>query len=110
VRIAFLQAICGAAAVSIDNALIHQDIQRRAEKLAGEIALQKQYAENVVRSITDGVYTVDTDNRIVSWNRGGGGHQQGYSAEEAVGHLCSELGRHLGADGGLLLSCRRMSV
>jgi len=30
-EIAFLQAICGAAAVSIDNALIHRDIQRRAE-------------------------------------------------------------------------------
>jgi PAS domain S-box-containing protein len=100
-EIAFLQAICGAAAVSIDNALIHQDIQRRAEKLAGEIALQKQYAENVVRSITDGVYTVDTDNRIVSWNRGAEAIT-GYSAEEAVGHLCSELGRHIGADGSLL--------
>jgi len=100
-EIAFLQAICGAAAVSIDNALIHQDIQRRAEKLAGEIALQKQYAENVVRSITDGVYTVDTDNRIVSWNRGAEAIT-GYSAEEAVGHLCSDLGRHIGADGSLL--------
>ena len=88
-EIAFLQAVCGAAAVSIDNALIHQDIQRRAEKLAGEIALQKQYAENVVRSITDGVFTVDTDNRIVSWNRGAESIT-GYSAAEAMGHRCSE--------------------
>jgi PAS domain S-box-containing protein len=91
-EIAFLQAICGAAAVSIDNALIHQDIQRRAEKLAGEIALQKQYAENVVRSITDGVFTVDTNNRIVSWNRGAEAIT-GYGTEEAVGRLVSELGR-----------------
>jgi len=97
-EIAFLQAICGAAAVSIDNALIHQDIQRHAEKLAGEIALQKQYAENVVRSITDGVYTVDTHNRIVSWNRGAEAIT-GYRAEEAVGRLCSDLGRHFDAEG-----------
>ena len=100
-EIAFLQAICGAAAVSIDNALIHQEIQRRAEKLAGEIALQKQYAENVVRSITDGVYTVDTDNRIVSWNRGAEAIT-GYRAEEAIGHLCSEMGRHCDAEGKTL--------
>ncbi len=100
-EIAFLQAICGAAAVSIDNALIHQDIQRRAEKLAGEIALQKQYAENVVRSITDGVFTVDTDNRIVSWNRGAEAIT-GYGAEEAVGRLCSELGRPFDSEGKML--------
>ncbi|HJX64064.1 MAG TPA: PAS domain S-box protein [Polyangia bacterium] len=100
-EIAFLQAICGAAAVSIDNALIHQDIQRRAEKLAGEIALQKQYAENVVRSITDGVLTVDTENRIVSWNRGAQAIT-GYAAEEAVGHLCRELGLHFDAEGKTL--------
>jgi PAS domain S-box-containing protein len=97
-EIAFLQAICGAAAVSIDNALIHQDIQRRAEKLAGEIALQKQYAENVVRSITDGVLTVDTRNRIVSWNRGAQAIT-GYSAAEAVGRRCSELGLHFDVEG-----------
>jgi PAS domain S-box-containing protein len=102
-EIAFLQAICGAAAVSIDNALIHQDIQRRAEKLAGEIALQKQYAENVVRSITDGVLTVDTDNRIVSWNRGAEAIT-GYLAEEAVGRQCSEVCRHFDPEGNLLCS------
>ena len=97
-EIAFLQAVCGAAAVSIDNALIHQDIQRRAEKLAGEIALQKQYAENVVRSITDGVFTVDIHNRIVSWNRGAEAIT-GYSPEEAVGNYCSEIGRQFDAEG-----------
>jgi PAS domain S-box-containing protein len=96
-EVVFLQAICGAAAVSIDNALIHQDIQRRAEKLAGEIALQKQYAENVVRSITDGVLTVDTENRIVSWNRGAEAIT-GHGAADAVGRLCRELGLH--CDGG----------
>jgi PAS domain S-box-containing protein len=97
-EIAFLQAVCGAAAVSIENALIHQDIQRRAEKLAGEIALQKHYAENVVRSITDGVYTVDSRNRIVSWNRGAEGIT-GFTAEEAVGHPCHEVGQHYQPDG-----------
>jgi PAS domain S-box-containing protein len=102
-EVAFLQAICGAVAVSIDNALIHQDIQRRAEKLAGEIALQKQYAENVVRSITDGVLTVDTDNRIVSWNRGAEAIT-GYRAEEAVGRRCNELGLHFDGEGKPLCS------
>ena len=97
-EIAFLQAVCGAAAVSIENALIHQDIQRRAEKLAGEIALQKHYAENVVRSITDGVFTVDSNNSIVSWNRGAEAIT-GYSAEDAVGKMCHEIGQHFQPDG-----------
>jgi PAS domain S-box-containing protein len=66
--------------------------------LAGEIALQKHYAENVVRSITDGVFTVDSSNRIVSWNRGAEG-VTGYTAEDTVGHLCHEVGQHYQPDG-----------
>jgi PAS domain S-box-containing protein len=89
-EVTFLQAICGAAAVSIENALIHHEIQVRAERLAGEIAVEKDYAENVVRSITDGVATVDAHDRIVSWNNGAR-TITGFSAEEVVGKPCGEL-------------------
>jgi PAS domain S-box-containing protein len=97
-EVTFLQAICGAAAVSIENAIIHQDIQRRAERLAGEIAVQKDYAENVVRSITDGVATVDARDRIVSWNNGAR-TITGFSAEQVVGKPCGELFREQSAQG-----------
>ncbi len=91
-EVTFMQAICGAAAVSIENALIYQEIQGRAERLAGEIAVQKDYAENVVRSITDGVATIDAQDRIVSWNHGARAIT-GFVAEEVVGKRCGELFR-----------------
>jgi PAS domain S-box-containing protein len=94
----FIETICRATAVSIDNALAHQEIQRRADRLTGEIAIHKSYAENVLGSITDGVATIDTNKRIVSWNRGAEGIM-GHTAEQAIGKLCSEVFHDLGADG-----------
>ena len=94
----FIETICGAAAVSIDNALAHRELRRRAEKLTSEFAVHKDYAENVLRSITDGVATVDTDKRIVSWNQGAEAIM-GYPAHEAIGRLCSEVFHEIGPDG-----------
>ncbi|HJX63135.1 MAG TPA: response regulator [Polyangia bacterium] len=94
----FIETICGAAAVSIDNALAHREIRRRAEKLSSEFAVHRDYAENVLRSITDGVATVDEANRIESWNQGAEAIM-GYTAKEAIGKLCSEVFHELGPDG-----------
>ncbi len=94
----FIDTICGAAAVSIDNALAHREIRRRAEKLSGEIALHRDYAENVLRSIADGVVTLDAGRRIASWNQGAEAIM-GYTAQEAIGKLCSEVFHELGGDG-----------
>ena len=94
----FIETICGAVAVSIDNALAHREIRRRAEKLSGEIALHRDYAENVLRSIADGVVTLDAGKRIASWNQGAQAIM-GYTAQEAIGKLCSEVFHELGADG-----------
>ena len=94
----FIDTICGAAAVSIDNALAHREIRRRAEKLSSEFAAHKDYAENVLRSITDGVATVDEANRIESWNQGAEAIM-GFTAQEAIGKLCSEVFHELGGDG-----------
>jgi PAS domain S-box-containing protein len=97
-EVTFIETICGAAAVSIDNALAHQELQRRAEKLASEMAVHRSYAENVLRSITDGVATTNADKRIASWNQGAEA-VMGYSAEEAIGKPCSEIFCELDADG-----------
>jgi PAS domain S-box-containing protein len=63
-----------------------------------DIARRKQHAANVLHCIADGVYTVDTDCRITSWNRGAE-TITGWTAEEAVGKPCSEILAHLNADG-----------
>jgi|GEM_PF-1299161 len=88
--IGFLQTLCSSSGAVIENAMIYREIQQRAESLAGEIAVQKQYAENVINTITDGVYTMDTDMRIVSWN-----HKAeaiiGFTAREVIGRKGCEV-------------------
>jgi len=86
----FIETICRAAAVSIDNALAHEELRRRAERLTGEFAVHKSNAENVLGSITDGVATIDRGRRIVSWNHGAEGIL-GHRAEEAIGKSCDEI-------------------
>jgi PAS domain S-box-containing protein len=66
------------------------EIQRRAEQLAGEVALHKQYAENVLRSIADGVFTIDTQHRITSWNPGAEAIT-GLSGIDVIGRACGEV-------------------
>jgi PAS domain S-box-containing protein len=97
-EITFIETLCGAAAVSIDNALAHQEIRRRAEKLTGEIAIHRSHAENVLGSISDGVATIDLDKRIASWNRGAE-TIMGYSELDVLGMPCHEVFHELGADG-----------
>ena len=66
------------------------EVQRRAEQLAGEVALQKQFAENVLRSIADGVFTIDARHRITSWNPGAEAIT-GLSGSDVIGRPCGEV-------------------
>ncbi|MBI3922328.1 MAG: PAS domain S-box protein [Armatimonadetes bacterium] len=102
-EVTLLQTLCGSAAMALENARVHSEIQRRAEELAGEIAVQKRYAENVLRSIADGVYTVDAEDRVTSWNRGAEAIL-GYAAEEVLGKSCQEVFSHKDEQGKVLCS------
>jgi PAS domain S-box-containing protein len=73
------------------------EIHRRAEQLAGEVALQKQYAENVLRSIADGVFTIDAQHRITSWNPGAQAIT-GLSASDVIGRSCAQVLHSEGCD------------
>jgi len=66
------------------------EIHRRAEQLAGEVASQKQYAENVLRSIADGVFTIDACHRITSWNPGAEAIT-GLPGAEVIGRRCADV-------------------
>jgi diguanylate cyclase (GGDEF)-like protein/PAS domain S-box-containing protein len=67
--------------------------------------LETLYKE-ILDSIYDGVYFVDTDRRITYWNRGAA-RISGFSAEAVIGHKCSDCilrhvdihGRQLCTDG-----------
>jgi signal transduction histidine kinase len=67
-----------------------QEVQHRAEKLASQMALQTKYAENVLRSIADGVFTVDVDHRITSWNLGAEAMTD-WKAADVIGQRCMRV-------------------
>ena len=49
----------------------------------------RDYFEDVLQSLYDGVYIMDRDRRITFWNRSAE-RITGYSASEVIGHACSE--------------------
>jgi two-component system NtrC family sensor kinase len=59
-----LASLASRAAVSIDNALLYQDLQRRAE----EMGRLKEFSENIVESVNSGICVVDNNWIVQSWN------------------------------------------
>jgi diguanylate cyclase (GGDEF)-like protein/PAS domain S-box-containing protein len=51
--------------------------------------VDKQFYQDLLDQISDGVYFVDRDRRITYWN-GGAERITGYTAAEVLGHSCSE--------------------
>jgi len=60
-----LATFAGPAAIAIENALLYQAVNKKAEEL---IEL-KDYLESIVESIEAGVAVIDLKERIISWNR-----------------------------------------
>ena len=64
--------------------------------------VDKQFYQDLLDEISDGVYFVNRDRRITYWN-GGAERITGYGAEEVLGHSCSEgILRHVNDAGGQL--------
>jgi PAS domain S-box-containing protein len=61
--------------------------------LYNQVLQQKLYAELIVRSIADGVYTVDTNRVIQSWNQGAEAIT-GFTAKEVLVRPCREFLSH----------------
>ena len=62
----------------------------------------KQLYENILNIICDGVYFVDTEHRILFWNKAAE-NITGYGADELVGRTCAENGlQHLDETGRML--------
>lgn len=51
--------------------------------------VDKQFYQDLLDQISDGVYFVNRDRRITYWN-GGAKRITGYDADEVMGHSCSE--------------------
>jgi diguanylate cyclase (GGDEF)-like protein/PAS domain S-box-containing protein len=58
-----------------------------------------EFYETILDNLTDGVYFVDRDKKILYWNRGAE-NITGFSAEEVIGSLCwNNVLRHVDAQG-----------
>lgn len=76
-------------------------IERERYELYNDLKKQKQFNENVLRSIGDGVYTTNTEKHIVTWSRGAE-IISGYTASEVIGRKCSEFLKHRDCKGNVL--------
>jgi len=82
------------AAIAIDNARLYS----RLRALSSEHQRLHQFNERILGSVNLGIYTVDHDLRITSWNRRMA-DLSGVTAEAAVGAILPELFPNLVADG-----------
>ena len=83
-----LHAISGYVAVAIENALLLEERDRRAD----ELAQLKDFNENIIESINVGVMTVNLQGRITNWN-GALEALYGLPREQAIGKRIPEVFR-----------------
>ena len=66
---------------------------KKIERLTEEVRFHAQYAEVVLNSIADGVYSTDLNRIIKTWSRGAE-EITGWKAEEIIGHPCFDFLKH----------------
>jgi two-component system, NtrC family, sensor kinase len=63
--VALLAAVAGQAATALENGRLYQQLSLKAN----ELERLRQFNENIVESLDDGVVVLDQQDRIVRWNR-----------------------------------------
>ncbi len=84
--LALLTAVAGQVATALENGRLYQRLRIKAD----ELQQMREFSENVIESLHDGLVVVDLDDRVVRWN------QQleriyGISQHEAVGRTLDAL-------------------
>ena len=63
---ALLAAVAGQVATALENGRLYGRLQQKA----GELDRMRQFSENIVESLSDGLAVLDLDDRIIRWNAG----------------------------------------
>lgn len=81
-----LNAVAAQVATAIDNGRLYQELRDKAE----ELDRMRQFSENVVQSLQDGLLVIDLQGTVVHWNPA---MEQiaGVAAAQAVGRRVDEL-------------------
>jgi len=62
---ALLTAVAGQVATAIENGRLYRQLQTKAD----ELARLREFNENIIESLDDGLVVLDLEDRIVRWNR-----------------------------------------
>ena len=63
---ALLAAVAGQMATALENGRLYGQLQQKA----GELDRMRQFGENIIESLSDGLAVLDLDDRIIRWNAG----------------------------------------
>jgi two-component system NtrC family sensor kinase len=84
--LALLTAVAGQAATSIENGRLYRQLHLKAEELDG----LREFNENILESLDDGLVVFDASERIIRWNRALEGFY-GTTREGAIGRSLSDV-------------------
>jgi PAS domain S-box-containing protein len=62
---ALLTAVAGQVATALENGRLYRQLQTKAD----ELARLREFNENIIESLDDGLVVLDLDDRVVRWNR-----------------------------------------
>jgi two-component system NtrC family sensor kinase len=62
---ALLAAVAGQAATALENGRLYRQLRVKAD----ELERMRQFSENILESLNDGLAAVNRDDRVVRWNR-----------------------------------------
>jgi two-component system NtrC family sensor kinase len=81
-----LTAVAGQVATAIENGRLYRQLHLKAE----ELGRMRQFNENILESLDDGLVVFDADERIVRWNRALESFY-GVAREAAIGRLLGDI-------------------
>jgi PAS domain S-box-containing protein len=84
--LALLTAVAGQVATAIENGRLYRELRLKAE----ELGRMREFNENILESLDDGLAVFDVDERIVRWNRALEGFY-GLNQDAAIGRTLSEV-------------------
>jgi PAS domain S-box-containing protein len=84
--LALLTAVAGQVATAIENGRLYRQLHLKAE----ELGRMREFNENILESLDDGLVVFDLEERIVRWNRALEGFY-GIDREDAIGRTLGEV-------------------
>jgi PAS domain S-box-containing protein len=84
--LALLTAVAGQVATALENGRLYRQLRLKAE----EVGRMREFNENILESLDDGLAVFDAEERIVRWNRALEAFY-GVERDEAIGRTLSDI-------------------